>query len=98
MPFILEHEMKTRQTLNSIFMPPWKEGGAEPNLQIASPLTKPQDMQLLHAVLSAWEGLGGITGESLPCPCFTPLHTLQEMPVSHELITSFVSVIVSEHC
>ena len=87
--------MKTQQTLNSILMPPWKQGEAEPNFLIASPLTEPQDLWLLHAVLSAWEGLGEITGDTLPCPCFTPLW---EIPASHHnLIVSFVSIIVSEH-
>lgn len=75
-------------------MPPWKGEETEPNLLIASPLTEPQDRQLLHAVLSAWEGLGEITGETLPCPCFTPLW---EIPASRNLIVSFVSIIVSEH-
>lgn len=72
LPFISEHKMKTQQTLNSIFKPPWKERDAEPNLLITSLLTEPQDMWLLHAVLSAWEGLGELMGETLLCPHFTP--------------------------
>lgn len=75
-------------------MLPQKEGEAEQNLLIASPLTEPQDMQPFHAVLSAWEGLGQMRGEPLPCPHFAHL---QGIPTSCNLIVSFVSIIVSDH-
>lgn len=51
-------------------------------------------MQLLHAVLSAWEVLGEIRGEPHPCTRFTPL---EEIPASYNLIVSFVSIVMSDH-
>lgn len=51
-------------------------------------------MKVLHRMFSAREGLGEKTGETSPCPVFT---ALQEICASHNLIMSFVSIIMKEH-